>query len=70
MLWTANRWAELFRGLNYVVILGFFAFSAPLFFALASAGILSWWETGLFCFQPAAGEEGKERKRRRGEEER
>lgn len=32
MLWTANRWAELFRGLNYVVILGFFAFSAPLFF--------------------------------------
>lgn len=48
-----------------MVILGFFAFSAPLFFALASAGILSWRETGLFCFQPAAGEEGKEARRGR-----
>ena len=41
MLWTANQWAELFRGLNYAVILGF-CLLCPSFFALTSSGILSW----------------------------
>lgn len=60
MLWTANQWAELFRGLNYVVILGF-CLLCPSFFALTSSGILSWQETA-HCRR---GRKGKEARRGR-----
>lgn len=67
MLWTANRWAELFRGLNYVVILGFLL-SLPLFFlpSRVQAFYLGG-RQGCFVFSPPP-EGGKER--RRAEEER
>lgn len=67
MLWTANRWAELFRGLNYVVILVFFLPSLPLFFlpSRAQAFYLGG-RQGCFVFSPLP--ERKERKGKGGEE--
>lgn len=68
MLWTANRWAELFRGLNYVVILGFFCLLCPSFFCPRERRhfILVGDRAVLFSARCRRGRKGKEKEARRG----